>query len=103
MRAEKAFMAAPAAAISSRVSATWLAIKRRCVLRPRALPVCFELLPETPLCADTPHRFPVAAHRPATHVRLDIYPDGGMSRLRLLGRPDRAVLEETFRRHTDAL
>jgi allantoicase len=51
----------------------------------------FELLPRTRLQPDTPHRFIVApdAAKPATQVRLDIYPDGGMARLRLLGEPDR--------------
>ena len=62
----------------------------------------FELLPKTPLRPDTRHRFPIGADRTATHVRLDIYPDGGMARLRLLGRPDRGFLEEKFRRHVEA-
>ena len=46
----------------------------------------FELLPRTRLQPDTRHRFRVA-ERPgaATHVRLDVYPDGGMARLRLFG------------------
>jgi allantoicase len=48
----------------------------------------FDLLPRVPLSPDTPHRFPVAAAPAATHVRLDIFPDGGMARLRLHGRPD---------------
>lgn len=61
----------------------------------------FELLPATPLRPDTRHRFPLAPGRPASHVRLDIYPDGGMARLRLLGRPDRKFLEERFRRHVE--
>jgi allantoicase len=61
----------------------------------------FELLPRTPLHPDTRHRFPIATDRPAAHVRLDIYPDGGMARLRLLGRPDREVLRENFRRHVE--
>jgi allantoicase len=59
----------------------------------------FDLLPTVPLMPDTPHRFPVRAERAATHVRLDIYPDGGMARLRLLGRPDAAgaaALESRF-------
>jgi allantoicase len=46
------------------------------------------LLPRTPLQPDTRHRVvlpePSAA---ATHVRLDVYPDGGMARLRLWGSP----------------
>jgi allantoicase len=50
----------------------------------------FDLLPPVPLAPDTPHRFRLAAAPAATHVRLDIFPDGGMARLRLLGRPDEA-------------
>jgi allantoicase len=44
-----------------------------------------ELLPRTALQPDTRHRFHVPA-APVTHVRMDVYPDGGMSRLRLHGR-----------------
>jgi len=44
----------------------------------------FELLPRTRLLPDTRHRFRMDAP-PATEVRLDIYPDGGMARLRLFG------------------
>jgi allantoicase len=61
----------------------------------------FDLLPETPLRPDTRHRFPIVTDRATGHVRLDIYPDGGIARLRLLGRPDRQVLEENFRRHVE--
>jgi allantoicase len=43
-----------------------------------------ELLPRVRLLPDTPHRFRVAG-RPATHVRLNIFPDGGVARLRLYG------------------
>ena len=50
----------------------------------------FELMPPTPLAADTPHRFRLDPAPAATHVRMDIFPDGGMARLRLLGRPDAA-------------
>jgi allantoicase len=50
----------------------------------------FDLLPPVPLAPDTPHRFRLAEAPAATHVRLDIFPDGGMARLRLLGRPDEA-------------
>lgn len=45
----------------------------------------FELLPRTRLQPDTPHRFVLANDRPATAVRLNIFPDGGMARLRLYG------------------
>lgn len=43
------------------------------------------LLPRTPLLPHTRHRFPAAAAGPATHARLNIYPDGGIARLRLFG------------------
>lgn len=44
-----------------------------------------EILPRTRLQPDTNHRF--ALDRPVTarQVRIDIYPDGGISRLRLFG------------------
>jgi allantoicase len=45
----------------------------------------FELLPRVALRPDTRHRFRVPPARPVTHVRLDVYPDGGMARLRLYG------------------
>ncbi|HEX6873899.1 MAG TPA: allantoicase [Micromonosporaceae bacterium] len=49
----------------------------------------FEILPRTRLQPDTRHRFAVAQPPArATRVRLDIYPDGGMARLRLYGEPD---------------
>ncbi|SCF33989.1 allantoicase [Streptomyces sp. LcepLS] len=43
------------------------------------------LLPPTRLQPDTPHRFLLDHPVPATHARLDIHPDGGVSRLRLHG------------------
>jgi allantoicase len=45
----------------------------------------FELLPRTRLQPDTPHRFRIEDARPATHVRVDIHPDGGLARVRLHG------------------
>ena len=46
-----------------------------------------ELLPMSKLQAHTRHSFDdVADLGPITHVRLNIYPDGGVSRLRLFGR-----------------
>jgi allantoicase len=44
-----------------------------------------ELLPRTRLQPDTRHRFLLAGTPAVRRVRLDIYPDGGMARLRLLG------------------
>ena len=49
-----------------------------------------ELLPRTALLPDTRHRFVLPPSGPADRVRLDIYPDGGMARLRLLGTPTEA-------------
>ena len=46
------------------------------------------LLERTALQPDTRHRVVLPAlSAPATHVRLDVYPDGGMARLRLWGAP----------------
>lgn len=53
-----------------------------------------ELLPRARLQPDTRHRLLVADASPATEVRLDIYPDGGMARLRLFGE-----LTDAGRRH----
>jgi allantoicase len=43
------------------------------------------LLPATKLRPDTPHRFLIPDAMPATHLRLDVYPDGGVARLRAQG------------------
>ena len=49
-----------------------------------------ELLPKTGLNPDSQHRYPIADDRTITHLRLNIYPDGGIARLRVFGevRPD---------------
>lgn len=44
-----------------------------------------ELVPESPVQPHGRHQFKVADPRIATHVRLNIYPDGGVARLRLIG------------------
>lgn len=44
-----------------------------------------ELLPRTRVQPDTRHQFPVASTGVVTHVRLDVFPDGGLARLRVLG------------------
>ncbi len=44
-----------------------------------------ELLPRERLQPDTRHRFRLSSEREITHVRLDVYPDGGMARVRLWG------------------
>ncbi|MET9418597.1 allantoicase [Streptomyces klenkii] len=43
------------------------------------------VLPRTRLQPDTVHRFPLEDAPVATHVRVDIYPDGGVARLRVHG------------------
>ena len=43
------------------------------------------LLARTPLLPDTPHRFRVAPAAPCDLVRFDVFPDGGVARLRLYG------------------
>jgi allantoicase len=51
-------------------------------------PAWLELLGQTRLAAHTRHFFGGALrpHPPLSHVRLNIFPDGGLSRLRLWGR-----------------
>jgi allantoicase len=44
-----------------------------------------ELLPRTRLQPDTRHRFLLDSDAAVTHVRLDVFPDGGMARVRLYG------------------
>ena len=48
-----------------------------------------ELMAPQPLTADSQHHFDAGALAelgPVTHIRLNIYPDGGVSRLRIFGR-----------------
>ncbi|MFJ7150492.1 allantoicase [Streptomyces sp. NPDC100445] len=44
-----------------------------------------EILPRTRLQPDTVHRFVLPEPVAGTHARIDIFPDGGISRLRLFG------------------
>ena len=62
-----------------------------------------ELLPRTPLSADSVHRFEVAAQTPTTRVRFNIYPDGGVARLRIYGVPDKTALTEARLRWLNSL
>ncbi len=58
-----------------------------------------ELLPRTRLQPDLEHRFRLPAAASAVQrVRLDIYPDGGLSRLRLHGTVPEALREALARR-----
>jgi allantoicase len=53
-----------------------------------------EIVAPSPLQGDTAHVFEVSCPRRFSHVRLRIYPDGGVARLRVHGRvvPDPALL-----------
>jgi allantoicase len=60
-----------------------------------------NLLARTALQPDTRHRFAVPGGPVAEQVRLDVYPDGGMARLRVFGIPTpgaRAALADRFLR-----
>jgi allantoicase len=50
------------------------------------------VVPQTPLSSDQEHLFiqqiQVSPQASFTHVRMNIYPDGGISRLRVFGFPD---------------
>ena len=48
-----------------------------------------ELMPKRELSADNEHIFDIGINAlgPVSHVRINIYPDGGISRLRLFGKP----------------
>ncbi|MBU3863451.1 allantoicase [Streptomyces sp. 4503] len=63
----------------------------------------FDLLPRTRLQRDTRHRFRIGASRPVSHVKLDIYPDGGLARLQLFGEPTPAGLAALGLRWFDLL
>ena len=53
------------------------------------------LLPKSPLTGDSRNQFSIAPSKRTTHLRLKIYPDGGVARLRVHGEvvPDWASLE----------
>src|SRR6478736_6662974 len=52
---------------------------------------------------DTRHPFVLDAAGEAAHLRLDVYPDGGLSRLRLFGDLDEQALSDARRTWWDAL
>lgn len=45
----------------------------------------WTLLSNTRVQPDTPHRFRVITREPVTHLRLDVFPDGGVARFRVFG------------------
>jgi allantoicase len=58
----------------------------------------WDILPRMRVQPDTRHRFRAGATPPAIAVRLDVYPDGGLSRLRIFGEIDPAALDQLRRR-----
>jgi allantoicase len=62
-----------------------------------------ELVPKTRLQSDTRHFFPAATQAPVTHIRLDVFPDGGLARLRINGEIDAETLEGFGRTYRDSL
>jgi allantoicase len=66
-------------------------------------PDVVELLPRTRLQPDTRHRFRLGAAAEVTSARLDIYPDGGLARLRLWGTLSPGGREHLALRWYDAL
>jgi allantoicase len=58
----------------------------------------WDVVPRTPVLADTRHRFLVSGRRAATHLRLDVYPDGGLTRLRCFGELPPEVRTDLFQR-----
>lgn len=57
----------------------------RCAGDPVAATAWTELLPSTGLTGNAHHVLPVSDGRVWTHLRLNIYPDGGIARLRVYG------------------
>ncbi|MGW2394471.1 allantoicase [Streptomyces lydicamycinicus] len=60
-----------------------------------------ELLPRTRLRPDTVHRFLPDETPPVTHVRIDIFPDGGIARLRLHGSLTADGMRRLIARHDE--
>jgi len=61
-----------------------------------------ELLPRTRLRPDTLHRFRIGSDA-VTHVRMEVFPDGGMSRVRLFGELEGSALDAIAGRWLGAL
>ncbi len=62
-----------------------------------------DLVPRARLQPDTRHFFAVDAPAPVTHVRLDVYPDGGLARLRVHGELTDDALDSAVARWLEAL
>jgi allantoicase len=62
-----------------------------------------DLLARTPVRPDTRHLFALTDGEPVTHVRLSTFPDGGLARLRLVGRIAPDAWDELILRWFNAL
>jgi allantoicase len=62
-----------------------------------------QLLERSRLQPDTRHRFPVTVPADVERVRLDVFPDGGMARLRLWGKPSVDAVERLTKRWYESL
>jgi allantoicase len=62
-----------------------------------------DLVPYRAVQPDTRHRFLIEGSAPVTHVRLDVYPDGGLARLRCHGQIEPDALEALGRQWWGAL
>jgi allantoicase len=60
-----------------------------------------ELVPRTDLQGDSSHAFTIRHEDSWTHLRLNIFPDGGVARFRVYGEPDVAPGVEGQRQFTD--
>ena len=65
--------------------------------------VWWDVVPRTACLVDTRHRFLVDERRTATHLRLDVYPDGGLTRLRCFGELPEEVRKELYERFWESL
>ncbi|MDQ3628613.1 MAG: allantoicase [Actinomycetota bacterium] len=63
----------------------------------------WDAVPRTRVQPDTRHRFLVDQPTPATHIRLDVYPDGGLARLRCNGEIEDDAWAELHQRWWDSL
>lgn len=79
------------------------AVRLRAVDAPPFSEDGWDLLPRMRVQPDTRHRYQVSDPRPATHVRLDVYPDGGLARLRVYGELTASAQGELRRRWWEAL
>jgi allantoicase len=61
------------------------------------------MLPQTPVQPDTRHRFLVQDAAEVTHICLQVFPDGGLARLRLLGELTAAGLAGLRQAYQDCL